>query len=657
MRTKTLRTVLAAAVLGGSAVTIGYLSTGSASAEVVPETLPASARHSIPAFTSLKDVVVDPVRRHVAVSDGSGGRLAVLNYDGTTAVERTGLTGVNGLKFASDYGRLYAAVPGANAVIAYDAATLAEVKRYPVGTGVLPEKLAFAGDRLWFSYQGPSVPTIGGLGSLDLTDGTVTTRQIDGLQWAPLLASSPAKPDLLALAADNESSGKVEVYNVAFDTTNPISYRFFEVTGLRDIGFSPDGSLFFASGWGGTQFATVSEAKPAGTITNPGSVQTVGVSPAGLMIAGLPGGSTSELNFVAAGDTTTTKRWKIVPAPYSTNKVAWEPGGGKLFTFVGDSGGGESMWVLDDPAHTATALKVSAPATAARGAQVIVAGTLSGGLPAGTKLSVTRTDEESPQGSALTAVATDEDGAFTVVDQPPAGGTVKYTIAYAGDGTFRSATATASLTVTKTASVVTLSPSGTVYNYGTTVGFTAHLGAAFANRTVEIWADPYGSDQANRLLRKVAADAGGNVTTSLRLTRNTTVSAVYAGDSRYAARTVRSTVYTRVGVTTAVTKQYATSGGYYVFHKTKNPVFTTTMTAAAKRKQKLSFEVYSGGKWKPWKSYMLTLSSAGKSTYTLTGTHTINAKYRVRAAYVTTTSGDNLNYTTYGPYRYFTFRK
>jgi len=29
----------------------------------------------------------------------------------------------------------------------------------------------------------------------------------------------------------------------------------------------------------------------------------------------------------------------------------------------------------------------------------------------------------------------------------------------------------------------------------------------------------------------------------------------------------------------------------------------------------------------------------------------------VRAAYIPTTSGDSLNYTTYGAYRYFTFTK
>jgi hypothetical protein len=88
-----------------------------------------------------------------------------------------------------------------------------------------------------------------------------------------------------------------------------------------------------------------------------------------------------------------------------------------------------------------------------------------------------------------------------------------------------------------------------------------------------------------------------------------------------------------------------------------NPVFTTTMTAASNRKQRLVFETYSAGKWHTWKTLTLRLSSSGKSAYTLTGSHKTGVKYRVRAAYLTGTSGDSLNYTTYGSYRCFTFAK
>jgi hypothetical protein len=88
-----------------------------------------------------------------------------------------------------------------------------------------------------------------------------------------------------------------------------------------------------------------------------------------------------------------------------------------------------------------------------------------------------------------------------------------------------------------------------------------------------------------------------------------------------------------------------------------NPYFTTTMTAHPGRKARLLFEVHSGGTWKPWKTVDTSLNASGKSYYTLTGTHSTGVFYRVRPAYLTGTSGDNLNYTTYGAYRYFTFTK
>lgn len=81
------------------------------------------------------------------------------------------------------------------------------------------------------------------------------------------------------------------------------------------------------------------------------------------------------------------------------------------------------------------------------------------------------------------------------------------------------------------------------------------------------------------------------------------------------------------------------------------------MTPGAGRKQRLQFEYYSGGKWRTWKGYTLPLNSAGKSVYKLTGTHKTGVKYRVRTAYIPGTSGDSLNHTTYGAYRYFTFTK
>ncbi|GAA2845862.1 hypothetical protein Acy02nite_47530 [Actinoplanes cyaneus] len=81
------------------------------------------------------------------------------------------------------------------------------------------------------------------------------------------------------------------------------------------------------------------------------------------------------------------------------------------------------------------------------------------------------------------------------------------------------------------------------------------------------------------------------------------------------------------------------------------------MTPYPRRTERLIFQRYAGGKWVAWKSGTYKLSSAGKYTYTLTGTHKTGVKYRVSAAYLTGTSGDRANYTTNGAWKYFIFSK
>lgn len=207
---------------------------------------------------------------------------------------------------------------------------------------------------------------------------------------------------------------------------------------------------------------------------------------------------------------------------------------------------------------------------------------------------------------------------------------------------------------------LTLNRNGSVYAYGATTTFTARLGATDTNRTVEIWADPAGPE-ANRLLKKGTVNSAGDLTASFKLTRNTTVTAKFTGDAKYSARTVTSKVFTRVAVKTAISKHYKTgtigSKRYYYFHKKTTPKFTTTMTAYPGRKQRLVVERYSNGKWRSWNAKYVALNSSGVSTAKFSGSHPLNVRFRVRAAYLMGGSGDSANYTTYGEWKYFTFRK
>ncbi|MEV4343641.1 hypothetical protein AB0J83_04090 [Actinoplanes sp. NPDC049596] len=214
--------------------------------------------------------------------------------------------------------------------------------------------------------------------------------------------------------------------------------------------------------------------------------------------------------------------------------------------------------------------------------------------------------------------------------------------------------------VTRVSPALTLTPNNTVNAYGSTVTVTARLGTTATNRVVEIWADPNGTEPA-RLLRKTTVDAKGNLTASLKLTRTTAVQVKFAGDAKYLPATAKAVLNTRVAIALQPSRQYKAakigSVPYRYYRTTVHPYFVTTMTAYPGRKQRLIFEVASGDAWKTWRVLDVPLTSAGKSAFTLTGAHPAGARYRVRAVYVTGTSGDNVNYTTYGSYQYFTFTK
>ncbi|WP_130331050.1 WD40 repeat domain-containing protein [Micromonospora kangleipakensis] len=604
------------------------------------------------------------MHQRLIASDPKNGVIASTTYTGSGGSTVTNLPGVAGLTLAADSSTLYAAVPNSHVIIAYSTTTYAETGRITLGDRIYPRDVVVAGGRLWFSYDDGGAS--GNFGSIDPASSAVTLHSFTGISpyyGAPLIAANPGAPNLIALSDGSGTSGsRVVVYDVSAGSEQKIVEKSIDgLSYLRDLALSADGSQVVVGGAGGALQLSSTDLSTVGSYLN-----TVGyavdTAPDGrVAVATRTEIGTPDLYTYDAGSTTARQAFDMPgstlfnhpgPDQVMVNGIVWQPNGPRLFV-VTDNNGLIGFRALNEP--VATTITLTTPTSAARAASLTIAGTITGSLPAGTALTVTRTDMESTSGKALADVTTDASGNFTVTDAPPAGGKVTYTVRYAGDATHLGATATATVTVSRATPALTLNRNGTVNAYGATVAMTAHLGSTYTNRTVEIWADPAGTDQGNKLLKKGVVDSSGNLTANLTLTRNTTVTAVFTGDARYAPLSVKSTVYTNVSVSTAVSGYYKTSSGYYYYRKTTNPVFTTTMTPNAGRKQKLIFEYYASGTWRAWKSYMLPLSSTGKSTYTLTGTHSTGVKYRVRAAYIAGTSGDSLNYTTYGAYRYFTF--
>ncbi|MFJ2090782.1 Ig-like domain repeat protein [Streptomyces sp. NPDC087901] len=661
MRTRRISTATSLAVLFSSVVLVG----GAAN--------PAAADSSkiLPA-ASVGDIVTDGVHKRVFISDPTGGKVLVTDYNGALVATIPSLPGVTGLDLSADSGTLFAAVAGADAIVTIDTAALTESARYDTGSGTFPKYPALAGGKLWFGY-GPT--GAGHIGSLDLTgaEPVVNLDQETAGTWylAPTLASTPGAPGVLAAGVESQSPTELATYDVASGTATRTAYTSTGAN-LRDLALSPDGTqVVVASGSPyNHQAYRTSDLTPDISYPSDAYPNAVDIAPDGTVAAGIDGWYEPDVYVYKQG--VTAKPVRTYDFPNTGNSsgsdtldpagLAWAPDTSRLFAVTVNSLGVRSLRVLTDPSRSVTTVTVTAPAKATRAKKLTVTGkaTSNAAFTAGAKATVTRTDIESPKGKALPAVVLKSNGTFSFTDTPPAGGTVTYKVSYAGDATHSPGSGSDKVAVSRAATSLTLNRNKALYAYGTDVSFTAHLGTTYKNRTVELWVDPFGTDKPKKLVKTGKVNSKGNLSTTVDMTRDTTVTAVFKGDARYAPKTVTSTAYAKVAVSTTVSKQYKTvkigSASYAYFHKKTNPVFTTKMTYFKNRKLLLSLELYYGGKWYAAGSQYFQLGPKGTAV-TLTGTHETGYRMRVRASYVNNTSGDNVNSTTHGAWKYFYFTK
>ncbi|MFI1993842.1 YncE family protein [Actinoplanes sp. NPDC020271] len=675
---RSIPAAVSVAVLTGATAVALQLSTGPAAADSAVR-LPN---------TSLGDLVVDGPHQRIFISDPAGGRVLTIDYAGDILATTDGLPGVGDLMLTD---RLYAAMPDAGKIVAIDPATSARTATYD--TGGAPQTLAAAGGKIWFG-EGRE-----GLGSLDLSGpAPVVVHRPDapagssGQWWdfAPKIVTSPADPDLIATMEGGSPTSTVALLDVSTDPPTEVAHRAISGPGGggggRDLAFSSDGSRLIVTAiqstviaLSSTDLSTVESYQPADAF--PGAVAVRDDN----TFAVVNGGRHSPQKAIALyqpGTVAAVKELDLQPVRDVNGYVnvsldltspagvaAWEPGGQRLFG-IGYKSSTDAwnrdpvltLQVLNDPAKTPVTIHLTAPARAEIGQSYTVVGRISDPVPAGLPLVITRFDPATPGGQRVGPQTVPESGRLQFYDAPTVAGTITYTVSIPGDEKFAGATASAALPAGVTQpTTLTLDRDGSTWAYGTTVTFTARLGATSRSREVQIWADPDGSDQPNRLVRAGVVDSRGVFTAGLKLTRNTTVTAVFPGDDFTPAKTMRSAVRTRASVGLTVAKQYKTgkigSTSYYYFRRTKNPVFTTTINPYPGRRQYFQIDVYTRGRWKLWGEAYYSLSSAGKSVRELKGTHSTGVRYRVRSAYIANRTSDTANVTTFGPYRYFTFTK
>ncbi|MEV0239312.1 Ig-like domain repeat protein [Streptomyces sp. NPDC050674] len=664
------RTLTAATALGVlfSSVTLVAAGAGSAAAADSSRILP---------LKSSGDMVVDGVHHRVFISDPTAGQVVVTDYAGTVIATVGSLPGVHGLELSPDSGTLYAAVHDATAIVAIDTATATETRRWSTGQGAGPAYVALTGGKLWFSYGASGD---GNIGSLDpnATDPGLTLGQDTGRTFyeAPILDASPGAPGTLAAGSPGQSPVELAVYDVSSGTASRTAHAWDPGnTGggnLQDLAVTPDGKdVVTASGAPYYQAVyKLTDLSADGKYVTNTYPNAVDIAPNGDVAAGTFSWYDPDVHVFKPGTSMPLRQYDFPNTGNSSGAdtlapagLAWAPDESRLFALSENDNNVYSLRILEAPTKAGTTLAVNAPATATRAKPLTLTGTLSSSaaFPAGTKVSVTRTDDESPSGKPLGTAAVAADGSYSFTDTPPAGGKVTYTVTYAGDDAHAGATAAHAVSVAKTATALTLNNDGKVYGYGSDVSFTAHLGTTYKNRTVEIWADPYGSDKPNTLVKKGTVDSSGNLSATVHLTRDTKVSAKFTGDTRYAAKTVTNSAYTKVKISTSLSGWYKTATAwnqkYHYFRQSKDPVHNTTMSMYPGRKYQFQVQRYADGAWHTTDSEYLALDRYGKDAVTLTGTPPIGPRFRIRASYIDPTSGDNVNTTTYGAWKYFVFTR
>ena len=636
----------AVAVLFSSVALVGVVGAGSASAATATVTTPGG-------------IVADGTHQRVFLGDSATGMILATDYSGGLVETVSGVGGVSGLALGDGDGVLYAAAPATHEIVALDPVGLDVKARYDLGAGVTPREVAFAGGRLWFSYRttGDDGAFHGNLGSVDPARGDAAVQ----LELVPegvapyynsaLLDTDASAPGLLAYTDSGDSSGAVNVLDVSGETPQVVA-KSSDRGYFGDIDLVPGTTEVLSNGTRRLSYAS-------GDFTEAGSYAEAGwaadVSPSGLVAQVYD----RHVSVYKPGAQTPVRRFDAGDA--GMGPVTWAPDSSRVFALTGTYNNSYVLKAFTGPALNVPTLTASAPTSAPRAKKLTVSGKLSAtvALPAGAKLQVTRTDLESTGGKALPAVTVKANGSYSFTDTPPVGGTVTYKVSYAGDAEHTSAKASAKVAVSRASTALTLNKNGKLYDYGTDVSFTAHLGTTYKNRTVEIWADPFGADKPKKLVKTGKVNSGGNISATVDMTRDTTVTAVFAGDARYAPKSVKSTAYARVKISTAVSKHYKKakigSTTYYWFHKNTDPVLTTTMTYYKGRQQRFDLQVYYQGTWYSSDSEYFALATNGKSAVSLGAPGESGIRARMRSTYVNGSSGDNVNSTTYGAWKYLYF--
>ncbi|WP_329177418.1 YncE family protein [Streptomyces sp. NBC_01477] len=232
-----------------------------------------------------------------------------------------------------------------------------------------------------------------------------------------------------------------------------------------------------------------------------------------------------------------------------TFTIADSPGAPGRFTYTVSFAGtswltGSSGDVSIFVPYAPTLALSNAPTTGTVGKPLTFTGRLTPAPPADTGqygVPAVTVEDESPYTGAQYSVAVQPDGTFTFPTTPNSRGSHTYTFSYGGSAEVVATQATAIVNVTGLVTPLSVTTNASSYTRNSTATVTAHLGPAFAGRTVTFSATPANGTQTQ--IGTGTVDSHGNATlVSPRLTKPTTFTVSYAGDTQYAPATASRSV-------------------------------------------------------------------------------------------------------------------
>ncbi|MBN0045330.1 Ig-like domain repeat protein [Streptomyces actuosus] len=562
-RSGRLAATFLAAALAGAGLTLAAAPAAHAAASDVVAKLP---------ITSYSAMAVDDAHQRVYVADshtGSylySGTIAVYTFGGERVTTISTQKHVSGLALSADGSTLYAGER--EAIRRYDTTTFELTGSTAVSTDTCGRSLAFSGGLIYYttpySYYTSQCDTA--LTFLDSAAGRTNWQDYGKLQ----LESGPGDRMLMGQPLNAQAP---DPFLTVFDTSSgtPVrnaARRFADADGngalnLKDMAFSADGSkVAVADADHGTRLLNTGDLSDAATgypaLPDGASASAVAFGGDGAYVArgAAASGTTPDLLIQPADPADATPPLEFAfEGSLDGDRVAprgleWTADGSRLFA-VTTNAAGNQFWlhVIQPPAaqydvHFTGGLTHS-PAQAVAGEPLAVRGTLQWDGPAPTEpLKVTATRTDANGAHDLGTFTVQDDGAFTVLDQPDLVGDATYTVSYLGDLTHRPADGlTATVSVAKAPTSIALSaPAEATFDGVTITGTFTAQGKALPDRatlTVER-TDRLGTGELTSVT--VAADGTFTVHDIPRTRRDVTYTVSWPGDDLHEGSTASATI-------------------------------------------------------------------------------------------------------------------